>query len=267
MKTDTVSPAMGIRVTGIDAHQVNEDLIGELRRLLLKHHVVVIAGQSLHAEELQAFGQAWGELMTHPSGMNKNVPFVQTLANKRSVRGRGLGAWHSDMTWHPTPPWITMLHARKIPKWGGDTGYANQQLAWEALELGAKDRGRMFRRTLPTQEGLLGLCALHTGKRFGANVPDSIHPIVRTHNETGKQALYVNPEFTSHIVDVTEEDSQNWLWPLWLHGTMFEFTYRHAWSPGDLVIWDNRSVMHTAILDYEDERIMQRVILKGDTPV
>ena len=259
-----LSPAMGARVTGIDLHDASADLIGSLRAALLEHHLLVVAGQDLRREELQTFGCGWGELLTHPASARAENPFVQTLASKNGSRGRGYGAWHSDMSWHPTPPWITMLHARRLPSRGGDTGFANQALAWQALDLAAKDRGRMFRRDLPSTKDIVGLDASHTGKRFGPTVQDSVHPVARAHDESGRPALYVNPEFTSHIVGMEETAAKLMLHALWAHATGLEFSYRHRWLPGDLAIWDNRTVMHTSILDYDEPRTLTRVVVKGD---
>ena len=257
---------MGVRISGVDLKQADLDVVGELRALLNQHHLVCVSQQDLSEDEQYEFGSLWGELLTHPASMRRPNPHVQVLAGSGKAKNKVFGAWHSDMTWHPTPPWITMLHARTIPKFGGDTGYANQHLAWEHLEQARKDVRRSHRRYLPEAEQLLDLKANHTGKGFGPEVPDSIHPVIRTHNENGKQALYVNPEFTTHIVDVPEQESRNLLFPLWVHATTEEFCYRHHWQLGDLVIWDNRSVMHTAILDYEEPRAMYRVVVKGDKP-
>jgi taurine dioxygenase len=267
MKMEPLSPALGARVDGLDLTRVSDDLVGALREALLDRHVLAISGQSLSAADLQAFGERWGELLTHPSGMNKGSPYVQTLASRNGVVGRGYSAWHSDMTWHPTPPCITMLHGRICPAWGGGTGYANQVKALEALDKAAEDQTRAFRRGLSTRAELAGLRARHSGRRFGEDVPESVHPVVRTNDESGKQALFVNPEFTVAIEGLDEAESSRILWPLWMHATSMEFVYRHRWTAGDLVIWDNRSVMHTAILDYDSERFMQRVVVKGTVPV
>lgn len=264
--TERLAPSMGVRITGIDLRHANSDMVGELRQLLNKHSVVAVSDQDLEEEPLHEFGLFWGETLTHPSSVKRNNPYVQVLASKNGTKGRGLGAWHSDMSWHPTPPWITMLHARAIPSFGGDTGYSNQRLALEMLDVATRDKRRSHRRELPSQDAIENLRANHTGKGFGEHVPDSVHPVIRTHNETDKKALYVNPEFTTHIVDVSEDESSRILWPLWFHCISEEFVYRHRWLPGDLVIWDNRSVMHTAILDYEEPRWMTRVVIKGDTP-
>ena len=267
MKAESAAPALGLRIRQLDLAKDGGRAVDELRALLLEHQLLVIAKQQLTSQQLMDFGLGWGELMTHPSSVARKNPYVQKLANQGDVKGKGFGAWHSDMTWHPTPPWITMLHAQTIPISGGDTGYANQHLAYESLDRASLDKRRMFRRHLATQDELEGLHAFHVGKGFGEHVPDSVHPVVRTHDETGRKALYVNPEFTSHIVDVTEGESERLLWPLWLHAVTEEFTYRHRWSTGDLVIWDNRSVMHTAILDYDEPRSMSRIVIQGNVPV
>ena len=287
MRLEPLAPAMGARIDGLDLRDASADLVGVLRTALLEHHLLVVSNQDLDAPALQAFGGRWGELLTHPASVNAPNPYVQTLgkpAGRKAEdaeqqpsgvppsrasrpRPRRYGAWHSDMSWHPTPPWITMLHARTLPTWGGDTGFANQQLAWEALDVAGRDRGRVFRRDLPTSEDILGRRANHTGKQFGPDVPDSIHPVVRTHNESGRAALYVNPEFTSRIEGLEDAASRVMLYALWAHATGMEFVYRHRWRPGDICIWDNRSVMHTSIADYTEPRSLSRVVVKGDVPV
>lgn len=265
MKITRISPAMGAEVVGLDAASSNQDQVEDLRGHLHQHHVLVIRDQDLPHGAMQAFATKWGELLTHPSGMHPEFVHEQTLAGK-GARGRGFSAWHSDMSWHPTPPAITLLHAREIPSFGGDTGFADQKLALESLDRARADRRRQFRKGLPGIEDLMSLKANHTGKGFGPEVPDSVHPVVRTHDETGDLTLYVNPEFTTHLVDLPEEESRRLLWPLWMHQTCMEFMYRHAWRPGDIVIWDNRYVLHTAILDYDEPRYMIRCTVKGPEP-
>ena len=111
-----------------------------------------------------------------------------------------------------------------------------------------------------------GLQAFHTGKVFGPTVPDSVHPVVRTHDETGRKALFVNANFTKHIVDMPETESQLLLYELFAHAVRPEFSSRHQWSVNALVLWDNRSVMHYAILDYKERRVMHRIVVEGDKP-
>ena len=260
LQVEPVSVAMGARVKGFDLGQgYDRDTIKQLRQLMLKHHLLVLPNQRLTALELEAFGRTWGDLLTHPATKHRDTNYVQFIGGKdrmfkfspgfKAIQG----GWHSDMTWHSTPPYYTGLHAQRLPSKGGDTAFANQHLAYE---------------TLPTtlKEKLSNLKAFHSGKVFGPDVEDSIHPVIRTHDESGKKALFVNTNFTKYIVDVSEEESEQLLYQLFFHSSRPEFTYRHSWDLNDLVLWDNRSVMHYAIGDYDEVRIMHRIVVKGDVP-
>ena len=256
-----VSPSLGARVEGIDlSSEYSEFTIHELRELMLEYHLLVLPNQHLTALELEAFGRKWGDLLTHPATKHRDTPFVQFIGGRarRFKFSPGVhpfgGGWHSDMTWHPTPPHITGLHAQQLPVMGGDTAFANQHLAYETLDDAIKEQ-------------ISGLSAFHTGKVFGPDVEDSIHPVVRTHNESGRKALYVNGNFTKYICDMPTEESEKLLFRLFAHATRPEFTYRHQWAINDLVLWDNRSVMHYAIGDYDELRTMHRIVVKGDVPV
>ena len=255
-----VSVAMGARVEGIDLSDgCDSDTIKELRGLLLDHHLLVLPNQQMTALELEAFGRQWGDLLTHPATKHKDTDYVQFIGGKerlfkfspgyKDIRG----GWHSDMTWHHTPPHITGLHAQRLPSKGGDTAFANQHLAYDTLPDELKER-------------LADLRAFHSGKVFGPDVEDSDHPVIRTHDETGRKALFVNTNFTKHILDVSDEESEQLLYQLFFHSSRPEFVYRHSWNLNDLVLWDNRSVMHYAISDYDEVRIMHRIVVKGDTP-
>ena len=259
--TTPASVALGARVEGIDlARDQEADVIAELRELLLEHHLLVLPDQELAALELEAFGRRWGDLLTHPATKHRDTNYVQFIGSKAANRLRFFrgahpfgGGWHSDMTWHSTPPIITGLHAQRLPSAGGDTAFSNQHLAYETLADDLKER-------------IADLKAFHTGKVFGPDVEDSVHPVVRTHEETGRKALYVNGNFTKHIVDLPAEESEPLLYRLLAHATRPEFVYRHHWQVNDLVLWDNRSVMHYAVRDYTETRIMHRIVVKGGTP-
>lgn len=260
LTVNPVSVALGARVEGIDlARDYDDETVAELRELLLAHHLLVLPSQNLSALELERFGRRWGDLLTHPAARHRDTDYVQWIGGKDrkfkfygGVHPFGSG-WHSDMTWHPTPPIITGLHARRLPAAGGDTAFANQHLAYETLSDELRER-------------IEGLRAFHTGKVFGPDVADSVHPVVRTHDETGRRALYVNANFTKYIVDMTAEESERLLFRLFAHASRQEFVYRHRWRVHDLVLWDNRSVMHYAIGDYDELRVMHRIVVKGGTP-
>ena len=255
-----VGVAMGVRVEGIDlSKECDEYTIRELRKLLLDHHLLVLPDQQLTALELETFGRLWGDLLTHPATRHRDTPYVQFIGGRErmfkffpGVHPFG-GGWHSDMTWHSTPPHFTGLHAQRLPSSGGDTAFANQHLAYETLSDDLKER-------------IADLKAFHTGKVFGPDVEDSVHPVVRTHDETGRPALYVNANFTKYLCDMDAGASEKLLYRLLTHASRPEFVYRHHWQLNDLVLWDNRSVMHYAISDYDEPRLMHRIVVKGDVP-
>ena len=254
------SVALGARVEGVDlSGDASEELIAHLRSLMQEHHLLILPEQDLSPVELERFGRKWGDLLTHPATKHHDTPYVQFIGGKeqkfKAFRGihPGFVGWHSDMTWHSTPPRITGLQARRLPPEGGDTAFANQHLAYETLDDEVKEQ-------------IAALTAFHTGKVFGPDVEDSIHPVVRTHDETGRKALFVNANFTKYICDVPDADSRLLLYRLFAHSVLPEFTYRHHWAMNDLVLWDNRSVMHYAIQDYTELRIMHRIVVKGNKP-
>ena len=262
-KTTNVSAAsvaMGARAEGIDLDRDHgSEVIDHLRSLMLEHHLLVLPGQTLSALELEAFGRQWGELLTHPAGQHRDTDYIQFIGARNrkfkfvpSAHPFG-GGWHSDMTWHSTPPSITGLHARRLPTSGGDTAFSNQHLAYKTLDE-------------ETRVQIADLQAFHTGKVFGPDVEDSVHPVVRTHDVSGRKALFVNANFTKHIVGLSSDESEQLLYRLFAHSIRPEFTYRHQWEVNDLVMWDNRSVMHYAIGDYEELRIMHRFVVKGGKP-
>lgn len=248
-------PNIGARVEGVDLRTVGDGdgaLVARLRELLLEHHVVVLPAQDLSALELETFAAQWGELLEHPATRHRDTPYIQWIAASGTVAGR-FGTWHSDMTWHPTPPSITMLHAQRLPETGGDTAFVNQHLAYETLP-------ERLRKVLD------GADAFHSGKVFGPDTPDSVHPAIRTHDESGRKALYVNAAFTESLVDVDPILGKTVMTEALLHATRVEFMYRHHWDLHDLVIWDNRSVMHCPSFDYEGERYMHRAVVAGGVP-
>ena len=265
LKTDdttvtSASVALGARVSGIDlSHDQGDDTIGLLKRLLQEHHLIVLSEQDFSAIELRDFGLRWGELLTHPATKHRDTEYVQWIAsNGRKIQIHPSvfslsSGWHSDMTWHSTPPFYTGLHARQLPSKGGDTMFANQHMAYDTLDEETKER-------------LEGLEAFHTGKVFGPDVEDSIHPVIRTHEDTGRKALFVNVNFTRYIVGMPDDENKDLLTRLFYHSSRPEFTYRHQWEVGDLVLWDNRSVMHYAIADYDERRVMHRIVVKGSKP-
>jgi taurine dioxygenase len=253
--------SLGAQIAGIDlAQSLDDETMKALRSAFVEHCVLTFPGQNLTPEAHVAFAARWGELHMMPMGHLEGHPHVIVVEPEGSKAGR-TDTWHSDVSFQERPPMASFLLGRVLPSAGGDTMFANQYLAYESLS--------------PAMRRLLdGLHAVHTGAIFvrlaggdPSAAPASVHPVVRTHAETGRRALYVNAVFTSHFDGMTVEESRPLLQWLYAHCAQPNLTFRHRWRKGDLVVWDNRCVQHYAIHDYGDEnRVMHRVTVMGDRP-
>ncbi|MDH3685411.1 MAG: TauD/TfdA family dioxygenase, partial [Myxococcales bacterium] len=255
--------SLGAEIDGLDVTNLDERQVAEVRAAFLEYHVLVFRDQKLTPDQQVAFAEHFGPLLIHPIFPHLEgyppVIHIQNRGKKRTLTE----VWHSDVTFEARPPLGTLLYALEVPDAGGDTLFANQHKAYERLSPGLK---RM----------LDGLRAIHTGKLLGALSGEGerwkqhgqAHPVVRTHPETGRKALFVNRGFTVAFEDMTPEESAPLLRFLWEQATTPDVTCRHRWRPGDLVFWDNRSVMHYAIHDHDDApRVLHRITVEGDTPV
>jgi taurine dioxygenase len=265
--------AIGAEITGVDlAGEVEDDTIAAIRRAWLDHLVIFFRGQDLPPARLLAFARRFGEPIEYPfvkgiDGFPEVTPVVK-LEHERVNFG---GLWHSDTAYLETPPMGTMLIAREVPPHGGDTLFANMYLAYESLSPG-------MRRMLD------GLVAVNSSAKADVSKTredrmrdaaredaptgyEALHPVVRTHPETGRRALYVNGGHTVRFRDMTEEESAPLLGFLFAHQTRPEFTCRFRWEAGSLAFWDNRCAQHNPINDYHGfRRVMHRVTLAGDRP-
>jgi taurine dioxygenase len=273
-----ISGALGAELSGVDlSGPLSDDLIGDIRAALLQHHVIFFRDQHLTPSQHLAFGRRFGELQVHDfvEGMADNDEILEVRKEDYETRNFG-GGWHTDVSYLERPALGSVLYAREVPEYGGDTMFANQHLAYEALSDGMK---RM----------LEGLTAVHSARRpYGPNAarahdygPSSMrfnftesalaeteHPVVRTHVETGRKSLYVNRTFTIRFKDMTEAESAPLLDYLCDHAVRPEFTCRFRWQPNSIAFWDNRCVQHNAINDYHGRRrVMHRVTIEGERPV
>lgn len=259
MQTEPIAGVLGVRVLGVDLKNPAAGAAAELKALLLKHLVLVIPGPVLDPADLARLARGFGEPTVHPV-----VPHIEGHPEVIEIRNFGKKVtlnehWHSDVTFEARPPNFTMLQAQRVPAAGGDTMFANQYRAFEDLSKGM-------------QTMLSGLRAVHSGAALARimgrdAVPEVVHPVVRTHPETGRRALFVCRAFTQRFEDMTAQESQPLLQFLFDQASRPNLTARHHWSNGDLVIWDNRCVQHYAIHDHGDaERVLYRVTIAGDTP-
>jgi taurine dioxygenase len=273
-----IAGALGAEVSGVDLSRTLPDVtIGEIRRALLDHLVIFFHDQRLTTEQHLAFGRRFGTLQIHDfvEAMPGYPEILEVRKEPEEKRNFG-GGWHTDVSYLERPSLGSVLYAIDVPEYGGDTLFANQYLAYEALSDGMK-------RLLD------GLTAIHSARRpYGPDAgrahsygPTSMrfhfseraqaeieHPVVRTHVETGKKALYVNRTFTIRFKDMTEAESAPLLNYLCDHAVRPEFTCRFRWLPGAIAFWDNRCVQHNAINDYHGQRrVMHRVTIEGERPI
>ncbi len=268
-----LSGALGAEIAGVDlAASLDEATIAALRAALLEHVVIFFREQTLMPQALVALAQRFGEVVEYPlvRGL-PDCPLVLPVIKEPHERANFGGVWHSDTAYLERPAMATMLYAVETPPVGGDTMFANMSLAYEALSDGMKRLLGGLRAVnvgnkpiaQQTREGM-------RSKRAGAEVDDvgTVHPVVRTHPETGRKALYVNPAHTTRFEDMTEAESEPLLSYLFAHQLRPEFTCRFRWQPGSLALWDNRASLHYPLNDYHGHRrVMHRVSIAGDRPV
>lgn len=261
MRVRRLSAPLGARVEGLDVRDVDDATWRELNELFCEYHVLVFPGQTLTPEEHMAFGRRWGELVCHPYASLKDHPEIIELTNhgkRKDVNQH----WHSDMTYNECPPKLTMLYALQTPEFGGDTAFANQHLAYEALS----DGMRAMVDRLHAIHSAEGLAAIYGEDPQAA--PRAKHPVVRAHDENGRRALYVCQAFTQRFDGWSREESSSVLDYLYRHTVRPEFQARQQWRSGDLAMWDNRSVLHFAVHDHGDApRVIHRLQVAGLRPL
>ncbi len=265
--------AVGAEIGGVDLAQgISTALAAALRDVFLQHQVIVLRGQALTPAQFMQFAQAMGTPVEYPfvKGIagHPHIIEVKKLAHETVNFG---GIWHSDTTYLDQPPMGSMLLAREVPPHGGDTLFASQYAAYEALS-------DTLQRLLHGLRGISSSAKADVSKtredRLKSDGKDAAprsynasHPIVRTHPETGRKALYVNVAHTAGIEGLTDAESAPLLAFLFAHQVKPEFTCRVNWTPGTLAFWDNRCVQHNPVNDYHGhQRVMHRITLQGDTP-
>ena len=271
---------LGAEVLGLDlAQPLSDGDFARLHRAHLDHHVLVFRDQRLTPAQHIEFSRRWGPLQRHVLKQfaldgNPEVLIVSNILEGGAPIGLGdAGAfWHSDLSYKERPSLGSLLHAQELPATGGDTLFANQHRAWDTLPAALRSAvvGRSAEHHYLKQYAELQRRSPWRPKLTEeqvAQVPPVAHPIVRTHPETGAQALFVNEHFTTRIVGLPEDESAALLQALFAHSTQDHLVYRHHWAPGDLVFWDNRSVQHLATgCPADQRRKLYRTTVEGDVP-
>jgi alpha-ketoglutarate-dependent taurine dioxygenase len=283
LDVNPLSGTIGAVIRGLDLRDLDDHTVAAIRRVWLDRRVVFFPDQQLDPDSHQAFASRFGELTEghpiipgldgSPNVFEIDYTRARTIyANYGDIATRKQGLdWHTDVTFVKRPPLGSILRAVVVPPAGGDTLFSDQQAAFEDL-------------SPALQAFLLALTAVHDGRAQFAAALDHVgegqwegkplpalepvvHPVVRTHPETGARALFVNPGFTSHIVELERAESNALLSYLYAHSVRPEFTVRYHWSEGDVGFWDNRVTQHSVVGDFgSHHRVIQRVTLKGDEP-
>jgi taurine dioxygenase len=271
---------LGAEVLGLDlSRELDADDFARIHRAHLEHHVLVFRDQQITPEQHIAFSRRFGPLQIHVlhqfqlPGHAEILIVSNILENGKPI---GLGDagyfWHSDLSYKERPSLGSLLHAQELPAEGGDTLFANMHLAWEGLplELRLAVEGKRAEHTYLAKYAELQRRSPwrpDLSKQQIEEVRPVEHPVVRTHPETGRKALFVSEHFTTRIVGVPQDESDALLRELFAQSTRDEYIYRHVWAPYDLVFWDNRSLMHLAGGTPDHlRRKLHRTTIEGDVP-
>ena len=279
----TIAPlgdVLGAEVIGLDlSRPLAAEDFARIHRAHLEHHVLVFRDQHITPGQQVDFSRRFGPLQIHVLGQFALAghPEILIISNiKEHGQPIGLGDaghfWHSDLSYVEKPSLGSMLHAQELPAQGGDTLFANQHLAWDWLPEHLKTAVQALRAEhtyLARYEELRARNPWRpqlTQEQID-KVKPVVHPVVRTHPENGRKALFVSEHFTTRIVGIPEDESRDLLGQLFAHSTQPALQYRHAWQPGDMVFWDNRSVTHLAAGTPEHlRRKLYRTTIEGSVP-
>ena len=275
MNVDLVSGALGAEVINFDLNYLNNKNFEEINNLLLEHKVVFFRDQSLTLEKFIEIASMFGPVEEHAyvKGIEKYPQITRIIkaANEKNQWGEG---WHSDVSYDLTPSKVIMLKSLKIPPIGGDTVFSNMELALETLDEDIK-KIIQNKKAIHTSNGskffVENYSKMESNGKIGEQYSNE-HPIIRTHPETGKKILYVNPTYTKKIVGLPDDESIDLLNYIFKHQERLDLSCRFKWTENAIAILDNRSTQHYAIADFYPgrglghERVMDRISIVGDKP-
>jgi taurine dioxygenase len=268
-----VSGALGAEISGVDlARPLSDEQRAEIRQAWLEHLVLFFRDQPLSPDQFMAFARGIGKPIEYPFVRGiEGYPEIIEVKKLEHERVNFGGIWHSDTTYLEHPPMASMLLAREVPPFGGDTLFANMYLAYESLSPG-------LRASLDALKGISTSSKADVsktredrirsdGKTEAKQAYQAVHPVVRTHPETGRRSLFVNVAHTDRFEGWTTAESEPLLRMLHAHQVLPEFTCRFVWQPASIALWDNRCAMHNPVNDYHGHRrVMHRITLEGDLP-
>ena len=271
---ETLTPTIGGVVQGVELSKpLDGEVIAQIRAALLKHKVIFFADQHISAVQHRDFAARFGDLHTHP--LYPGVPEAPEMfvLDNHANNPTDNDAWHTDVTFIETPPLGAILYAKLLPEEGGDTCWANMQAAYEALSkpmqrfLAELDAVHDFARGFPAKLTVAQAAGEQKYAKATEEHPPVVHPVVRTHPETGADGLFVNYGFTARIKGLRRNESDALLNMLFAHVQKPEFQIRWRWKPNAIAFWDNRITQHYAVNDYlPHRRVMHRATILGDRP-
>lgn len=265
LRITPLTGTVGAAIDGVDLKQpVAAETFADIEAAFHEHCMLVFRNQHLGAAEQLAFARMWGEPVVTPMlGKLQHPEHPEVVRITRIPKATSSSeAWHYDGPFNPVPPKLSILSAQVVPR-GGDTMWTNQYVAYERLSEGMK---RMLHGVRVHFRGL------RLARQEGVpddQAPRALHPLIRTHPVTGRKVVYIgHSDNVERFEDMTREETLPLLEYLYRHCTQPDNTYRHMWQVGDVVMWDNRCTMHYAVHDYgEQERVLNRITLKGEVPV
>lgn len=267
LRVAPLTPTIGAEIEDIDlSGELDDDVIAEVRTALLDHKVIFFRNQNISRAQHIAFARRFGELEVHPA-TPKDQPDREVLRIAHGPESRGVeNFWHSDVTWRECPSLGSILRAVEVPPVGGDTAFADMAAAYEALS----PEMQRIACSLSAVHDIARVFSKRLGKdaaELHAKYPPQVHPVVRTHPETGRRGLYVNIAFTDHIVGLSKQESDWLLSHFYDQVNRLEFQCRFRWEANSIAFWDNRASQHYAVSDYfPATRVMERVTIAGDRP-
>ena len=275
MKINLISGALGAEISGLDLKDSSEENWNVINQLLLEHKVLFFRNQNISAEEQINFAKRFGPLEKHVYVKGRNqYPEIIRIIKKPDEKQQWGETWHTDVSYNPKPTKVIILRSIKIPPVGGDTMFSNMELAYETLDNDLKEKIK-DKKAVHSSLGAAAFVDAYKGMEGNGNLDEysNIHPIVRTHPETGKKILYVNSMYTKRIEGLDESESNKLLKELFAHQERLDLTCRFKWTENAVAIWDNRSTQHQGLTDFfpgrglGHERVMDRIAIEGDQPI
>ena len=275
MKAELLSGACGAEISNIDLRDISDKNIKKIKDLLLEHKVIFFRNQDITHQEQINLSKCFGTIEKHAyvKGLPEHPEILRIVKEPFEKNNWGEN-WHSDVSYNKEPTQAVILKSVEIPHVGGDTMFANMELAWETLDEKIKNKV-INKKAIHSSLGMSFFVDNYEGmeaKDINIDEYSNEHPIVRTHPETGKKILYVNWTYTKSIIGFDKIESDKLLNQIFKHQERLELTCRFKWTKNAIAIWDNRSVIHYAIADYFPDRglgyrrVMDRIAIKGEIP-